>query len=393
MEIMIFLQDLGLGGVPRQVSMLAAHLIRKGHRVSVVALTAQDRDWKMVWDANVEVSVLLPKKTSGAVMRIARLARAAAALRSRVKRENCDVLYAIQGDLARWISWLATRGLSGTKLIWGIRGSGRIGNPRARSWKKSLPRRLCGWVSGTVPLTIANSQAGYASHRRHGNRAADQRVIDNGFDVVKFTRDAEGRARVRAEWNAATGKLIGVVGRLSRSKALDFFLEAAARLNAERNDLGFVLVGAGSDRGRVEALGERLRLGKKIIWAGARQDMPAVYSALDILCSASVGGEGFPNVVGEAMACGVPCVVTDVGDSARIVGELGVVVPPGDAEALARGLAATLDRLDGIDRGALRERIATRFSLQAMVDATEKALIEAAESRARPRLTRERVRM
>jgi len=107
--------------------------------------------------------------------------------------------------------------------------------------------------------------------------------------------------------------------------------------------------------------------------------MPAVYNAFDILCSASAT-EGSPNVVLEAMACGVPCVVTDVGDSARIVADTGIVVPSQDPGALAEGLAAMLARLPTVESDRLRRRVETYFSVEAMVDATERALLAVSQS-------------
>jgi glycosyltransferase involved in cell wall biosynthesis len=198
---------------------------------------------------------------------------------------------------------------------------------------------------------------------------------------------------VRSEWKVTDAKLIGIVARLAVSKGHRIFLAAAALLGRERNDARFVIVGEGSDKRALELLSVELGIAENLIWAGARRDMPAVYNALDVLCSASIRGEGFSNVIGEAMACGVPCVVTRVGDSARIVGDLGIAVAPGDARALARAWAAMLAKLDRIDRRQLRDRIVKQFGLEVMVDATEKALIEVAESGARSRLTRERARM
>jgi len=125
-------------------------------------------------------------------------------------------------------------------------------------------------------------------------------------------------------------------------------------------------------------MGENLGLGNRLIWAGAyaSRDMPAVYNALDVLTSSSYG-EGFPNVIGEAMACGVPCVVTDVGDSALIVGETGIVVPPRDADALTQAWRRWLAFTDTerLARGVqARIRIEQEFGLSNMVAKTEAAL-------------------
>jgi len=126
------------------------------------------------------------------------------------------------------------------------------------------------------------------------------------------------------------------------------------------------------------ALGEELGLHGRLVWAGAREDMPAVYSALDIACSSS-WGEGFPNVIGEAMASGVPCVVTDVGDSAWIVGETGFVVSPKDPQELAKSLqkAITFEEKNELDREMIRQRIIDNFSLSAFVEKTADVLEKA----------------
>jgi glycosyltransferase involved in cell wall biosynthesis len=102
-----------------------------------------------------------------------------------------------------------------------------------------------------------------------------------------------------------------------------------------------------------------------------------VYNALDLACLSSTCGEGFPNVLGEAMACGVPCAATDVGDAALVLGAAGELARPGDAAALAEALARLLERLEREGAGlaaACRERVVREFSLPRMVEATEALL-------------------
>jgi glycosyltransferase involved in cell wall biosynthesis len=160
------------------------------------------------------------------------------------------------------------------------------------------------------------------------------------------------------------------------------FLDAAARLAAERDDVRFVCVGDGlpAYRASLERRAAELGLGARLTWAGRRGDVPAVLSALDLLTSSSAFGEGFSNVIAEAMACGVPCVVTDVGDSAAIVGELGAVVPPRDPRALVGAWCTVLERRDEFPEAELRGRIERKFSLDALIERTERALVALGEA-------------
>ena len=204
-------------------------------------------------------------------------------------------------------------------------------------------------------------------------------VVENGINTIRFYPDPKGRAVVRNEWKVnANDRLIGLVARLDAMKDHRNFLQACALLAARRNDLRFVCVGGGGSAYRAElaAFAGDLGIADRLIWTGARQDMPAAYSAMDIACSSSAFGEGFSNAVGEAMACGVPCVVTDVGDSARIVGEIGEVAPPHNADALAGALDRMLARLE--EHAAIgcraRARIVDEFSVERMVFRTEQVV-------------------
>lgn len=379
MRITFFIQDLGIGGVIRQVSLLAGNLERRGHGVSVIAMYPKDGNWRRSWNVDsIDIGTLFSQKPFRNLPGPITMLMAVSRLRRFLKNERAEVLYSFSGNAAMLVSWFAVRTLPGTKLVWGIRGSGALLRLRSENIKHKAAFRIQQWVSPSVPLVVANSEAGLCARQNMGYKFVKYLVIHNGIDTEKFKPDAEARIELRREWGVSEGEiLIGIAGRVVQAKGFRLFMEAASAIAKERKNLRFVCVGEGDEayRKRMELLSGDLGIYDRVIWAGFKEDMNAVFNALDILCSASYG-EGFPNVVGEAMACGLPCVVTDVGASAEVVGDLGVVVPPGDSKMLARGLENMLNRLPDLDPGEIRRRIVENFSVERMVDRTEAALGE-----------------
>lgn len=263
------------------------------------------------------------------------------------------------------------------KVVWSLRASNM--DYRRYVWTAGVAFKVGARLSRFADLIILNSYAGKQHHVASGYYSARMIVIHNGIDTERYCPHPLAGQQMRRRWGIAEEETaIGLVGRLDFMKDHPVFLQAAAQLTLEWPNVRFVCVGAGSQAytAELQALSERLGLGKRLIWAGIVSDMPAVYNALDLLASTSYG-EGFSNVIGEAMACGVPCVVTDVGDSALIVGETGNVVSAKDPEALARAWQRMLS-MSPAERRALgakaRDRILTHFSRSTMVAATEAAL-------------------
>src|SRR5262249_49665875 len=180
--------------------------------------------------------------------------------------------------------------------------------------------------------------------------------------------DAEAGRRQRHAWGMAeTEPLVGLVGRLAPVKDVPLFLRAAALLARDVPRARFVCVGQGPPEYQAElaALASKLDLDGRVRWAGPSSEMRAVYSALTLGTNTSAS-EGFSNVIAEPLACGVPCVVTDVGDSARIVGRPDLIVPPAEPGALARTWRRILD-LPAESRRTLgesaRQRIIDEFGV------------------------------
>jgi glycosyltransferase involved in cell wall biosynthesis len=261
------------------------------------------------------------------------------------------------------------------RVVWGIRAA-EI-DLRQYDWLLWLASQLERIFARFAGLVIVNSVAGFERHAARGFPSRKMVVIPNGIDTEVFKPDREGGAQLRTEWRISeNSKLIGTVGRLDPMKDLPVFLKAAAIVAGKRDDVRFACVGGGpqSYLSKLKELANELGIADKLLWPGARADITAVYNALDVLVSSSFG-ESSPNAIGEAMACGVPCVVTDVGDSASIVGECGIVVPPRNAEALAAGLVSCLET-DRSERGRnARTRIVENFSVRQLAERTEAQLL------------------
>jgi glycosyltransferase involved in cell wall biosynthesis len=232
--------------------------------------------------------------------------------------------------------------------------------------------RLSAWPAAVV----TNSEAGRRAHAAIGYRPRRWEVIPSGFDTGAFRPDDRARVALRAELGVEPGaELVGMVARWDPMKDHRTFLEAAALVRAVRPDVHFVLVGRGVDAangelaGRIEALG----LGDRVHLLGSRPNVVGVMAAFDVGCLSS-RTEGLPGVVAEMMACAVPCVATDVGDTRHLVADTGAVVPPNDPQALAAALSEMLARGAGrrADLGAAaRDRILSAFHQDGFVSRFE----------------------
>lgn len=368
-ETILFLtRSLDRGGAERQLVVLAKGLADRGYPVAVAVFFGGGAYEPELAEARVRVIDLGKQGRWDILPFLLRLLRL-------LRKEHPVVLHAylsVPNILAVVLKPL----LSGTRIVWGVRAS-NVDLSRY-DWLSRLAYVLERRLARFVDCIIANAHAGKRYAVEKGFPEEKIAVIPNGIDTEYFRFDAVGRQRVRREWGINESQiLIGLVGRLDPMKDHPIFLEAVSRIAREREDVRFVCVGGGPVD-YAKALKQHaadLGLTNRLIWIDSRDDMPAVLSALDIAASSSFG-EGFSNVIAEAMACERPCVVTDVGDSAHIVGELGEVVPPRDPDALAAAMARMLDRIEGnADTGRrARARIVEVFSVDRMVMRTEQVL-------------------
>jgi glycosyltransferase involved in cell wall biosynthesis len=289
-----------------------------------------------------------------------------------------DILYSFLPD-ANIVGLIAGR-LAGVKqIIWGVRASNM--DVSRYDWLARISLRLSAFLSRFPNVIIANSYVGRSFHESIGYSNKRFHVIHNGINAERFKPDRNTGTRVRVEWGIDKKTvLIGIMARIDPMKDHPTFLKAVQNFIRRHNDVCFVCVGDGpvDYKEEIYLLSEELGLRDFVIWAGLRSDMSAAYNALDIVTSSSSFGEGFSNVIGEAMACGVPCVVTDVGDSAIIVGETGIIVPPEDPQALADGWRSMLKRLNDKSysiKEMARARIVSHYNSEIFIQKTSRMFL------------------
>jgi len=272
------------------------------------------------------------------------------------------------------------------KLLWSVRVTAD-----SRAFEKPLTRAvvLMGARCSQRPsYIIYNSTRSAAQHAAIGYSEKGSVVIPNGFDTDLFRPSVHDREAVRLGLDIPQqSAVIGIVGRYHPIKDHPTFIEAAALIAAEHPDAHFLLIGRGLDGCNSDVVGqiEHLGLVGRCHLLGNRQNLHHLYPAMDVHVSSSVS-EGFPNVLGEAMSCGVPCVATDVGDSGMVLGDTGKVVgkcdPTGIARAVVNMLGADQNKRTDMSEKA-RSRIVERFSLGKIVSEYE-AIFYRAMSISRP---------
>jgi glycosyltransferase involved in cell wall biosynthesis len=271
--------------------------------------------------------------------------------------------------------------LSRIPVVWGIRNSDFHPSETKRTTR--LVIRLCARLSAYLPSKIVScSTAARDIHVGLGYEEDHFTIIPNGFDLERFRPSEHARASVRSELGVTQDTpIVGLIARFDPQKNHFGFLEAAQKVHERYPDVRFLMAGDGvtTQNDRLRANVERRGLKDVAFMLGRRDDVPRLMASLDVLAVSSSYGEAFPNVIGEAMACEVPCVVTDVGDSASIVGDTGFAVSRDDmsglAEAVNRILGLPSEQRLALGRRA-RERVVQRFDIRAVVRSYEAVLKE-----------------
>ena len=285
---------------------------------------------------------------------------------------------------ADFVGGLVSR-LAGVKQVfWGIRHT----NLEIGKTKRSTRLIAClnAMLSKCIPHQIIC--CAIEAKQVHQNLGYDSKklvVIPNGYDLKLFNETNQAQLKIDFDLSETT-MTIGMVGRFDPQKDHRNLIEALALLKTKIDNFACFLIGRGLDQNNTSLIKkiESLELPKHILLLGQRNDIPKVMNSLDVHVLSSSFGEAFPNVLAEAMACGTPCVTTDVGDARLIVGETGWVVPPSQPKALADAILSafyekTTQPQKWRERKILaRQRIVDNFGLETMIEKYHKCwLIDA----------------
>ena len=366
MKILHVITGLDVGGAETALYRLATHMNPSDFHNRVVSLIPPGIMGEKLADAGVQVDSLDMQRGVPSPAGLWRLVRII-----RDWRPDVVQTWLYHADLAGLIaSRMAFPLGGGPKVAWNIRCSFMALDEYRRMTGMTL--KACSALSGLPDMVLTNSHEAKRFHGELGYTPKRFEVIPNGFDTERLHPDVEARRAVRDELSIAQENfIIGHVARFDAMKDHETFIKAAASIAARYADVTFVFVGRNVDYDNLDLAAWMRQAGlppERVRLLGERDDIPRLMAAMDIHVSSSTG-ESFPNVVGEAMACGVPNIVTDVGDSARLVGETGRVVPPSDFTALEAAMSTVVDDRSGAQAlgDAARNRVKLRYSLASVV--------------------------
>jgi glycosyltransferase involved in cell wall biosynthesis len=375
LRIAFVITDLEIGGAERMLLKLVSCIDRRRFEPVVISLTGRDKLAEQFEAASVPVYALGIRSMAGFASGLIRLVRLLRGLKP-------DLIqgWMVHGNFAATLGAAATR----TPLLWGVRHS-RL-DPRVEKRSTVLIERMLARLSSIPRRIIYNSHSGRELHEALGYAAHRGIVVPNGFDVERFRPDAAARSDVRRELGiAADCMLAGMFARFHPVKDHAMLLDAVSMLREDVPGFRLLLAGEGCgphDAALANLIDERALRGI-VLPLGPRSDVEKLNAAIDVAVSSSRAVEGFSNSIGEAMAAGVPCVATDVGDAAAIVSDTGMVVPPGDANAFAAALRAIalLGADERREMGArARQRIVEQFSIEAVARQYEGIYMEFAKT-------------
>ncbi len=335
---------------------------------TVVSLTSPGKYADLLMEGNIRVHCLNMSKEPASLLKLFYLGKI-------IKEAEPDIVqtWMYHADLiGGLIAKLVFRG----NVFWNIRHSDF--DRKKSGLAISLVVKLCAFFSHFIPHKIivcaANAEQAHVKIKYDSKKFCR---IGNGYDFEKICPNLLARRKFRDQLGLSdSDRIITMVARYNVQKDHDCLLRAVSLIRKELcfKNAKLVLVGNGVESKNTELVGliNKYELDKHVILLGQSTDIPSVMNGSDMHVLSSAFGEGFPNVVAEAMACAVPCVSTNVGDASYIIGETGWIVEPRKAKDLSQAIIAALHELDdgaswGRRKIACRQRVVSKFSLSSMI--------------------------
>jgi len=361
-KILLHIRSLDIGGSERQVISIAkavADICGEAHIATTVTGGQLESEVENI--TNIYLHHIKVKGLTGKLKYLLHL-------RSLIKSNEFDAVYGFLP--VPNLALLVARTLRNRPFIaWGVRSSDLDLTQYSSRVKWAM--RVEKWLSRFSDTVITNSQAALTEYRNSGYADSKLRHIPNAIDTERFKPAPQARVSIRNQLNIShKAPVIGLFARIHPMKDHITFLRAAKILIEKKPDTQFICAGSVSHgystfANLVKATATDLGLDNHIYWLGARNDPEILIAACDITTLTSDSGEGFPNSVAESIACGVPCVTTDIGDSANIVSNFTSVVPPKNPQALATEWETVLNQ-SSIEQNQskmkMRRSIIDRFS-------------------------------
>lgn len=363
MKIVHVITGLGVGGAELMLKRLVIHSIQKQQfEHIVISLTDLGVIGPELQNEGIKVYSLGMKNALSTPIILIRLRKLL-----KVIKPNIVQTWMYHAD---FIGGIVAKSIGIRKIIWGIRTTDVS---QAKSNITVYLSKICAKLSYTIPdyiICAANVSRDY--HVNLGYNRSKMIVIPNGFELDELLISEAYNLEIRNEINLSIDDItIGSIGRFNLDKNQRLFIVTASILIKKFPKLKFLIVGKDNTKDNVELMSwiNEYGLSDSFRLLGLRDDVTKCLNAIDIFCLHSKT-EGFPNVLGEAMAIGLPCVSTDVGDAAYIMGDLGKLVPTNNADELAKAIEniihTTLRDIEALDKLKLesRQRIQKNFSME-----------------------------
>lgn len=365
-KIVFLCRALSIGGAEKQLLLLAQGLQKKGHTVTILTFYQSAEDYPSN-DINI---ITLKKKSRWDVFSFLKT------LSQAIRAEKADVIYSflcVPNILACLLK--AFRLLQHERIIIGFRGSFmKWSDYGFLEW---LTAKIEAYIARFADSLITNSHAGLIELKKRGFKTKHVHVIQNGIDTEKYKPNQTSGKAWRTRHNIPQDiPLVGIVARLDPMKNHRMFLKAAKIIYDQNKDIHFAIIGSGENtyKDQLKAFQNKIGLPRDhVYWINCGSDVN--YNALNILCSTSAYGEGFSNVLCEALSSGVPCIATNVGDAALILNKAENIIDAEDVKNMAQKVLKQFQIPYSEENAiSLREKITSLYTIEKMISKTEEIL-------------------